>query len=468
MASVFPAISSMQNAYNTQFIFLSGLLMSFTGLLVGAELVPSGVWVWGACLYYIALCWYGLKYHPGAFVLLLWFIFIRFTTMISGIAIENYGYMPEVLLQGEPTGAFVRLAGVYTAGILFCFCFLDFFKRFIPDPLESRTKQYWSTPVLIAVALICLGACMIGFKHGFPLFTGVDRMLYWKQVDSRFFYFFLGNRPIFALFLGLIFSIEHGTRRHASTGVLLGMLFISFLFSEKFASICLIIFSFVTPVFLRDSRHLDKLVSRIVPLGGILALITLPAVLVVYGFAENPGAALERLQIRATSQAQIWYIADQDQEHLWMIDFKRVEHNISSFLSRSPDAYQKQYPYLGVRDFMAGYMDEDRYEHYAERGVALTLGTEGYLLKIFGFLGMIPAYIFILGVYCLYLTYLYFAVISVNPVRLLIIAKVLVWNTYGLNQGYFYPLLGWKPIGIMAAVLLIELTFQFFNKKQSE
>jgi len=460
-----PNLGFGTNSATSHGLFLFGLLTTLAILLLLSQIVTSSLLSWGALFYYIALCLFVIKYHPSAFVLLLWFSFVRLTTMISGVAIESGGYMPEMLTTGYPSGAFVRLAAVYTAGILGGVFLLEMIMRHMPDikRYDRHNSSLWVYPVFAIVLLCCGWALLIGLKHGFPALEGIDRMLYWKQVSSRFLYFFLGNRSIFCLFLGLIYAVTSGGKKKSALMISILILVISLLFAEKFTSICVMIFSFITPVFLRDRTLLTKLTSRLIPLGALIAIITLPAILLAYGVFDDKESSIQRLRTRATSQAEIWFMADKTQDDIFQVDFLRLAHNTKAITSRDPLRYVRSAPYLGAKDFMVTHMDEERYAHYAERSVSLTLATEGYLLKIFGHAGMIPAYLLLTGVYCAYLSYLFYAIMIASPFRLLMIAKLLVWANYGLNQGYFYSIIGFKPfilIGMMISFEIITRTIQ--------
>ncbi|WP_413698791.1 hypothetical protein ACLKMH_14455 [Psychromonas sp. KJ10-10] len=67
-------------------------------------------------LSFIIFCGYVfhfLKVSPYVAIPLLGFIFIRFTELLSGIFIENGGYLTETGLFGEVTGAFMKLTFYY-------------------------------------------------------------------------------------------------------------------------------------------------------------------------------------------------------------------------------------------------------------------------------------------------------------------------------------------------------------------
>lgn len=439
-------------------------------LLFGVEMKPTPTYAWLSLLYYIALCWVVMKYYPAAFLLLLWFVFLRATTMISGIAIESGGLLPEMLVVGEPTGGFTRLNIIYTVGILGGVFMIHTFLKFIPTPSFDVSKiiSYWAYGAHALTIFVCAGIFVIGLKHGFPLIEGMDRIAYWKNVSSRLLFFFVSNRIIFVVLLGMVFAACTGFKKHSALAVFIGLMLLSILFSEKFTSLSLMTIYFITPIFLLRPKSLGSINRYMTLLGFVITSITIPMILVVYGLGEDPGQAMEKFKGRAASQAQIWYTADQQNTELFKFDNIRVNHNIASMTSLNPAAYRENAPHLGARDFMANDMDVKRYKAYTEGGVSLTLAMEGYLLKLFGLLGMIPVYLFFLSIYCGQLAYLAYGIISGNPIRVIMAAKILVWTDYAFKQGELWSVLGVKSVLFMAVIIGFEIFVKLVIKPRED
>ncbi|MEM7650459.1 MAG: DUF6418 domain-containing protein [Pseudomonadota bacterium] len=450
--------------FSFAFIALIGALAL---MMIGAIAIPSAFWSWTALVHYIALSAVLLRFMPQAFILLLWFIFIRFTTLISGALIEGGAYMPELLLNGEVTGAFVRLEMLYTLGLTYAAVTINsLVKRIPPMPKQTPDIRLWSLAAFAVIAALCAGAALIGIQHGFPALTGTDRILYRQQVSSRYLSFFLGNRPVMAALLGLIYAVSKGQIRICAGGLFAAIMIISLLFAEKFTSIALILLTFATPILLIGLQKGQRLSRKIIVLAGAIGIITTPAILNAYGVFEDPAAAFKRLEARAASQGQLWYVQDFQTEKWFKFDTERVNHNLKALASPLPESFARNTPYLGARDFMATYFEPSRYKHYIERGVTATMATEGYLLKLFGYVGMLPAYAALLAVYCAMLSYFALAIYSINPVRLLLSAKLLVWANFALNQGYFYLLLGLKPLVLIVAIACFEIAWRLMRARK--
>ncbi|RYD50579.1 MAG: hypothetical protein EOP52_13785 [Sphingobacteriales bacterium] len=436
---------------------LAACLSTLALLLFAVQVMSSSMFSLFALVYFIVFSAMVAKYSPAAFVLLLWFIFIRLTTMVSGVAIESGGYMPEMVMTGFPTGSFVRLALFYTLGIVMAVWFIN---ALLPKALNPNVPrmpvQRWAPLVFGLVILLCAWAFFIGLKSGFPLLSGTDRIVYWKEVSNRFLFFFLGNRTILAALLGVIFVATTGLWRRGALALLILILALSFLFAEKFTSICQILFFFITPIFLLNPHLQKDIARRLIPIGILLACLTLPVILVVYGVFTNPAEAIDRLQVRATAQAEVWFVADQDDGRIFGINTQLAAYNFRSLFALDADAMSRSAPYIGARDFMSQYLETPRYNSYVERGVTLTMATEGYLLKVFGWFAGIPFYWVLLAVYALQVLYFAYALNTYNPLRIIIACKLLVWSNYGLNQGYLWEVIGLPVLALMGLIFAAE------------
>jgi hypothetical protein len=112
-------------------------------------------------------------------------------------------------------------------------------------------------------------------------------------------------------------------------------------------------------------------------------------------------------------------------------------------------------------------MAPDVYKNYRSQGITLTMATEGYLLKLFGWLGMMPIYLLCLAVYTMHLLYVYYAIQSADPVRIILGGKLLFWSSFGLNQGYVWYLIGVKSLAVIAIIIMYELIARkVFRKEQ--
>ena len=159
-----PAYPAIQETWTTKPLAFCALIASLLALNLVALTIDHWSLSFAALVYYCALSLLIIRTCPAAFILMLWFAFIRLTTMISGVAIESGGVMPEIMMQGEATGAFVRLAGVYTLGLLALAFMLEGGMKLLKPFDESRISdlynrdsaaRLWMGALLGVIAMIC-------------------------------------------------------------------------------------------------------------------------------------------------------------------------------------------------------------------------------------------------------------------------------------------------------------------------
>lgn len=395
-------------------------------------------------LIFSCFCFFILKLLPQSFMLMSFYLFFRITVLFSGVFIEYGAYMIEIASEGVATGAFIRYAMYLIIECLVVLFVLEVNKR----PIQSYTKRvsnidytiiFWAFPVLLALYLYVF---IIGLINGFPLFTGIDRFVYRIEVADFFFNQFIFARLIIGLFLGLMYSTQNKSLQTKSLLFFILTLIISILFGEKFTSLIALIIFFFLPKFILSSVNYKNLMGKFLILGVLLCVITLPVVLIVYGWNEDSYAALERLNSRVAGQGQTWFITDYYTHELFRFDTNEVIANIKATFSLNPDNIAKQYPYIGIRDLMADNIPTVRLSWYQLFDITLNFGFEAYLLKMFGYLGMIPFVIFYSIVFGLSLRYVYYAIATFSPIHLLFSGRILIWTTFGFQQGDLYYLLG--------------------------
>lgn len=447
------------------------ILLGGLGLLaVGAALHSSWIWAVFALLHYVAVCGVSFRYYPLASILLLWFIFMRLTMMLSGVSIESGAFMPEINMLGEANGALVRLEFVFATTIFISVLFINRLLKYFPAPkkdMEARIAQ-WAYPAFALTIFVCVGILSIGFQNGFPLIEKIDRMVYWGMVESRFLDSFVSNRIILVLLLGVVFTGCNGLKKYLSMALFIMLIVTSVLFSEKFTSLCLMLVYFVTPSFFLRPELVKSLNKRIALLAVAIPALTLPFILIAYGVQEDAGKAMNRLMVRATSQSQLWFVEDQETEAAFKLDAPRALYNVKAITSLNGPDLRLYPPYIGASDFMAEHMTGERYRAYKKVGVKLTMAMEAYLLKLFGYLGMLPAYWFLVAIFCAQLTYIAYGIVTLNPIRIFFGAKLWVWTDHGLNQGLIYSVFGLKSLLFLAGIIGFEIFIRLVLKPKTE
>jgi hypothetical protein len=439
------------------------LLWLFSGL---SYFVPSPVFSVIALFIFAYFIVVLSKYAPATFVLLLTFIFLRITCLISGIAIEYGAEMIELELMGYATGAMLRLVMVYIFFITVLAIVLEIFYCRFTNEIDSTfyaaklQNEKWVPILFMGTIFLTLITLFIAAKTGLPLLTGMSRLAFREEVDSKIFLLYASNRKIFILLLGLVFATCIGYKRRFSLALYIVTILVAILMGEKFTSLIGISILMFTPSLLL-SRHLNSLnlVKLAVPLLA-LALFTLPVILNADGWSEDPVMAMEKLTSRFAGQAQVWFLADSEIQHYFAFDLDSLLHNVRSFLNLNGFELANISPYFGARYFMYNFMSEELLTLFLEtKALTLTMAFEPYLLMTNGWLGQLLPLSICAVFYALILTYISYGIFKANPISLFIAVKLLVWSAVALQQGELYFMFGLKFLGVVFIAFLYEKIF---------
>ncbi|HVY12186.1 MAG TPA: hypothetical protein VHB73_01320, partial [Alphaproteobacteria bacterium] len=274
-------------------------LLAFKYLFLGLAMLalcgwwPMPVSAWLALALFAAFLAELSGAAPAAFLMLLPFSILRITELISGIVIEHGALMMETDRVGGPTGAFLRLTLVYILFYAIAAAVIEFLKKRYLSPTQQQaflngTARLPLPAVFIMNATIAFGifyVLMIGWRDGFPLLQGFDRFQFKQQADAGFTTF-LHSRVLIALYLGLMHAQRRGWFYALFFAVVIG---VSALFGEKFTSIVGLIALFNIPWLLKRRLNL----TRLLPIGLLMAAITLPLIFTVYGGWDDPQFATQ-------------------------------------------------------------------------------------------------------------------------------------------------------------------------------
>jgi len=400
------------------------------------------------------------RYCPAAFVLLLVYLFFRFTTLISGVAIELGSEMQELDTWGKATGSTIRLCMVYIAFITAASAVIEAVHiriRKNSNLISLVETSKWVPVFFILVSTLTLVMIMKGTEVGFPMFSGMSRLAFREEISSKLFLLYISNRPIFVALLGLVFATCTGFRRKASLALFMVTMLVSMLFGEKFTSLIILLVFMSTPSLLLSKQlHSLRLTRLAVPM--LLAtMLTIPFILLVYGWNDDPVAAVERLTSRFSGQGQLWFVADRDINSFFLFDQAALLHNLKSFVALDGGALSNQYPFFGARYFMYNYMNTDLLFLFLEtKALTLTFGFEPYILVTNGWLGQLLPLVLCAAVYALNLAYLNFAIFNANPVSIFLSMKLFIWFNFALQQGELWFMFGLKSLILVSLCVIYE------------
>jgi len=443
---------------NHQYVYIIKLLKSAVYILFSLWILnvlsyfsPSPTFAIIAIILFIFFIERLSKFAPTTFILLFSFIFFRLTCLISGISIEYGAELVELELMGYATGAMLRLAMVYIFFITISSVVIEwFYYRFNAvldrDYYSSQLQgKNWVWLLFFAITLLTLIALLIGAKTGFPLITGESRLAFRELAGSKVFLLYISNRQIFILLLGVVYALCIGYKRKVSLALYMLTIFVAILFGEKFTSLITLSVLMFTPALLLSKRlynlNLTKLVIPII----ILSLFTVPIILYVYGWNEDPLMAIEKLTNRFAGQAQLWFVADSEMPYLFSFDLNSFIHNIHSFINLNGFELANSPPYFGARYFMYNYMSDDLLFLFLETdALTLTMAFEPYLLMTNGWIGQLLPLTICAIAYAFNLTYLHFGIIKGDFISLFLSVKLLIWSSIAVQQGELYFIFGVK------------------------
>lgn len=438
-------------------------------LSVFADIAPHAAFSYAALGAFVLFVVNMARNTPFTFAVLAGFLFLRATMFVSGIAIGSDAYMPEVTQFGAPSGAFLRLAMAYVFFMSVIQWYIEPRARSVmEESSKSRNKVAWSNINSHIWVWGFMGVCMLlwalamyaAARDGFPLFTGSDKMAFRiRNADVPFFIATLNNRPMIVGFLGLIFWETTGIRRRAALGVYLAFGVLSVLCGEKFTSLLSMLVMFFIPVMLKMAKDYPwrglKNQLPIVLVTLLACAITFPLMLRVYSGDEGLDAGITKFYERIASQGQLWYLADTDTTNLVNFDTETMQQEWQSWWVSNPLEFMTP-PYTGLYNVMAAYAPPAVFSGNFDQGLGFTMAFESYLLRSFGWLGMVPILAIIAFLYAAMLRYWMHAIFAIDPISLFLALKMQVWVKGALVDGDLYFMFGYKMLILVLIAVMYE------------
>lgn len=444
--------SAIKLAFNTSFILmLLNLLSNFfpSELYSIFALIIFGIYLIGMS-----------RYSRVAFILLLSYIFFRVTTLFSTIGIEFGAEMPELDMFGEATGATIRLAIVYVFFITVAAVVIERWYEVINNTVIRTSvisARVWVSALLFFVILLSFTVLYIGGEVGYPMLTGVSRLAFREDVDSKIFLLYISNRNIIVVLLGLVIATSSDMRRKISIGCFILILIVSLLFGEKFTSLISMLVFIMTPSLILNRQLQSFSLTRLIIILIFGAALTVPVILSVYGWSDDPAIAIERLVGRFAGQGQLWYVADRDTGSMFEFDLQAFQHNLKSFSSLNGSELSNVHPHFGAKYFMFKYMNDSLLFLFLEtKALSLTFGFEPYMLVTNGWAGQLLPLTLCAIIYASNLSYLLFGLIKRDPVSVFLAMKIFIWVNIALQQGELWLIFGIKTLLVVVLCFVYE------------
>ena len=336
---------------------------------------------------------------PLSIWLLLPFLWLQFTVLLSLNFAEGGATMPEMAETGGPSTAAVSY-GLYAllTVVIAVVARRRLARRFaIP---RSSAPSAGNRPVsLLDVGLLVLAAgagvylLAAGLRTGFPLLTHTDRFMY-RRLDADVItvdILDLQLLPALALGVGRLTTSSVALRR-VYVGLFMLLLADSALFGDKFTILLMSLLAFVTPGMIDAPDAMVRTGIRFLPAFGLVALLMTAATLFIYSSYGTLGLGDTLLLIgdRISGQGQLWYVTVQHNASLFRFDTKSIDGVLSSIFYRNPADYMFRHR-LGPYAFVQAYAPPLKYQAvlHDEGSVTPTMGFEAYGLALFGYAGLL-------------------------------------------------------------------------------
>lgn len=421
---------------------------------------PSEVWAIIALASYVAFSATMSQSCPASFMLLAPLLFLRATELLSGVAIEYGGHVEELSLYGSATGAFTRLSTV-----LMLFFFLA---SALIEPQWSKVRDKFrgiedaarrTAPALFVFALCGAAAVylmLFGLSNGFPLIEGIDRFRYRLDLQDGAFVSIMNNIYLIALLMGVI-AMNIRWRKIAIT-LFTALIAVLVLYSEKFTSISMLLILFLIPMGLCHAATHGKLPLRhIFYVPGFIGVITMPIILLVYGYQENPALAMQKLANRMTAQGELWWIADRDHFEFFRLEGAPIIADIKTWFNPAAQDPITVGTDFGLYYVMMPYAPSEIAYAAGQQGTGYVFSLFAYLMMTTGIAGVLVVGSLIHAVYAVTVILLMRAVADLSILRSVLAMKLFIWNVSGgFIVGYLWFFFGIKSIVLLGVLIVLE------------
>ncbi|MEO5641056.1 MAG: DUF6418 domain-containing protein [Sphingomicrobium sp.] len=431
-------------------------------LSAGAALAPSPTWAILALLAFAGFAFALSRHAPTAAVLLAPLLILRLTEFASGAAIENGATMVETGTVGGPTGAFPRL-------LLFELLLLVAGAWPIERAWRQVRDRFATTGagrgdrsrslLLLLVGLFGLASIFLAIlaaSHGLPLLGPVDRFTYLERLDGTPYRSIMMNRPVVAPLIGILIAARR--TRAVGLALLAWLLGGSVLFGEKFTSLLLIVGGAAAPLLLARLAATGRLPLRpLLAAAGLLAAVSLPAIFISYGGADDAKRAWSRLADRAAVQGQLWYLADREPRAA-SIDFPALRADLVSWASPSAQHAELAGTRFGLYYAMARFTPSHRLKLAQRGGNGFVFALYPFLILAGGVAGLVIGGLAVALAQGWALALLMRALAEGRWLAALAFARLVNASYACLTTGYLWNMFGIKSIAtLLLGLVLLRL-----------
>ena len=429
------------------------------------SVVAMGLFGW---MFYLLM-----RFSPRGAIILLPFLIVRASMIISLVFIDTGAKMPEMGLVGEPsdsTASFVAYISVFffVAGAVFN-VFERAFTRHVRSDYLRQIVRLTIWPIIGISLLAALALILHGLQNGFPLLSGVDRFFYRRYFGSPLLVNILNYKFVFAMLLGTVVFSKSTSKlqKNIAIGTFLGMTVSYFLFGDKFFTILVNACYFSMSYLLIKPDNFRKTIVKIAPFGAAIVLVMFGITTYIYSDYGKISLSetIERVSGRITGQGQLWYVANINEKNLFKLDKNLFDEHVAYLSDDNPSYYAFAH---GLEQFYfiykyspKEYVDNAR---LAQGWWGLTAGYEAMALVIFGFGG---AFFFMAlsgAIVALPALYMLRAQRSQFMLSLMLATWFLNEAYVMTNQFGLWHLFGTHQAKVFVAISLLEAGLFLFNR----
>lgn len=410
-------------------------------------------------------------------VVLLPFLIVHLSVMVSLAAIEGGATMKEMGHVGHTSSA---SASFIIYSLLFVLTASTVYRRRRDRPEAARQMSIAALtprPFILAWIALVIGAFIVcylllaGLRTGFPLLSGTDRFVYRRFSADILTLNFLNYKFVLAALLGSSAVFAATVRlRNTHHAVFVSYLLVSFLFGDKFFIILSAAAFYGMPFLMRNPQGISGAIRRFAPLALAVVACVFGVTLFIYsGYGElSLDATLTKLGGRVAGQGQLWYLAVEYSSHAFSLDTEMLRLNLENLFANPAADFAFEHrlaPFYFVEKFSPTAM----YMSFMHNGgsVTPTMVFEAYGLVGFGYLGL-AVLVAVMGcVVGALAAWLVRAMMSGNPVNVLLPAQVLTQSLGVMTQGTLYSMLSVSAFKSYAAYFILQIIVTELVKPRS-
>ena len=401
---------------------------------------------------------------PVAAVMLMPFVVVHASVLVSLQAIEGGAYMKEMGQFGQPSPAgagFVLCSALFLGTAALTFTRLRGAARPVTAPrLGDGPRLLLCIAVLGGAALAVAWLALKGARAGFPLLTGTDRFAFRAASADVITLNLLILKYVLAAVTGTsaVFAPGAGWRRahHAVFG---SYVVVSFLFGDKFFIVLMAACFYAMPFFVSRPEQLAARVRAAAPLALLMFGCASAVTLFIYSGYGELGAArtLERLGERVAGQGQLWFLAVRDASALFHLDTQHISLNLQNLVARPPADFTFEHR-LAPFYFVERYAPTVLFLSFVNNGgmVTPTMVFEAYSLVMVGYAGLALA-LLAAGAWTGWLAHhLARAMAGGNPADVLLPSFAMFQTIVLMSQGTLHSLLSLSAFKAYGAFFLLQ------------